>query len=115
MNLRAIEFGTQLKLKGLFFYLTLCIIMNRFRQVVIDNTDRIGLNAKEIFLLEHNKLCSLELRATMQLLSHFETEKPGVCRSANWSVDKLRRPFIMWLTSLKETEIRAINQEKIRK
>ncbi|MBI4101538.1 MAG: hypothetical protein HY443_01060 [Candidatus Nealsonbacteria bacterium] len=68
------------------------------------------MTTKEQFLLDHNKLCSLDLRATMELLSRFEVEKPGLCKNGNWSMEKVRRPFIMWLTSLKQEDRRSINR-----
>ncbi len=61
---------------------------------------------KEKFLAEHNKLASPALQATMHLLSRFEIEKPALCKRGDWSIEKVRRPFIMWLTSLKMTEIK---------
>lgn len=65
---------------------------------------------KERFLEEHNKLASLDLQATTQLLSRFEIEKPALCIKGSWSIEKVRRPFIMWLTSLKIKEIKSINR-----
>jgi hypothetical protein len=65
---------------------------------------------KEKFLTEHNKLSPLALQATMRLLSRFEIDKPSLCRKGNWSIEKARRPFIMWLTSLKAKEIKIINE-----
>jgi len=40
------------------------------------------------------------LQATIALLTRFEKEKPSLFKNNNWSIDKLRRPFILWLTSL---------------
>ena len=68
---------------------------------------------REKFLVEHNRLSSLDLRATEQLLSRFENEKPALCRDGKWSIEKVRRPFIMWLTSLKAEEIAIINRGNI--
>lgn len=65
---------------------------------------------KEKFLTEHNKLSPLALQATMHLLSRFEIEKPALCRKGNWSVEKVRKHFITWLTSLKVAEIKIINR-----
>ena len=59
---------------------------------------------KEEFLLEHNKLSPLNLQATIALLSRFKTEKHSLFKDDNWSLDKLRRPFILWLTSLTTEE-----------
>jgi len=55
---------------------------------------------KEQFLTEHNKLSPLSLQATLILLTRFREEKTSLFKDENWSVDKLRRPFILWLTSL---------------
>jgi len=55
---------------------------------------------KEEFLEEHNKLSPVSLRATISLLSRFRIEKASLFKSDDWSIDKLRRPFILWLTSL---------------
>jgi hypothetical protein len=59
---------------------------------------------KEEFLEEHNKLSPKNLRATIPLLSRFKIEKASLFKSNYWSIDKLRRPFILWLTSLKIRE-----------
>jgi len=55
---------------------------------------------KEEFLSEHNRLSPLNLQATIALLSRFKVEKASIFKDDNWSTDKLRRPFILWLTSL---------------
>jgi hypothetical protein len=55
---------------------------------------------KEEFLEEHNRLSPPNLKATISLLSRFRTEKASLFKDDYWSIDKLRRPFIMWLTSL---------------
>ena len=55
---------------------------------------------KEQFLEEHNKLSPENLKATISLLSRFKTEKASLFKDDNWSIDILRRPFILWLTSL---------------
>lgn len=52
------------------------------------------------FLDEHNKLSPVNLKATISLLSRFKTEKASLFKDDDWSIDKLRRPFILWLTSL---------------
>lgn len=57
---------------------------------------------KEEFLEEHNKLASKDLKATIPLLSRFRIEKTSLFKSDDWSIDKLRRPFILWLTSKKK-------------
>ena len=50
------------------------------------------------FLEEHNKLSPKNLQATMDLLSRFRLEKASLFKDSNWSLDKLRRPFILWLS-----------------
>ena len=54
---------------------------------------------KEEFLEEHNRLSPESLRATMPLLSRFKEEKSLLFQDDNWSIDKFRRPFILWLTA----------------
>jgi len=66
---------------------------------------------KEKFLEEHNKLSSQNLQATVQLMARFEVEKPAICKNNGWSIERVRRPFIMWLTSLNEKEIKIINHK----
>ena len=58
------------------------------------------MTKKQQFLLEHNRLSPFNLQATMSLLSQFKIEKASLFKDDNWSIDKLRRPFILWLTSL---------------
>ena len=55
---------------------------------------------KEQFLIEHNKLSPLSLQADLVMLNRFKEEKISLFKDNSWSVDKLRRPFILWLTSL---------------
>jgi hypothetical protein len=59
---------------------------------------------KEQFLEEHNRLSPSNLQATTALLSRFRVEKASLFKDDNWPIDKLRRPFIMWLTSLSGEE-----------
>ena len=54
---------------------------------------------KEEFLEEHNKLSPENLKATMSLLSQFKEEKASLFKGDTWSIEKLRRPFIMWFTA----------------
>jgi len=70
-------------------------------------------NTKEEFLSEHNKLSPLNLQATIVLLSRFKVEKASIFKDDNWPIDKLRRPFILWLTSLPLREKGNIKKEKI--
>lgn len=58
------------------------------------------MTKKQEFLLEHNKLSPLNLQVTMPLLSRFKIEKASIFKDSDWSIEKLRRPFILWLTSL---------------
>jgi len=66
------------------------------------------MTKKQYFLSEHNRLSPLDLQATIPLLSRFKIEKASLFKDNNWSVDKLRRPFIFWLTSLTLEEKRHI-------
>ena len=68
---------------------------------------------KEEFLSEHNKLSPLNLQATIALLSRFRIEKAPLFKNDNWSIDKLRRPFILWLTSFPSRERENIKKKKI--
>lgn len=65
---------------------------------------------KEQFLEEHNKLSPENLKATISLLSRFKEEKASLFKNNNWPIDKLRRPFIVWLTALpfgkKKTQVK---------
>jgi len=58
------------------------------------------MTTKEQFLAVHNKLSPLNLKATPEMLSVFKDEKPGLFSGDDWPIDKIRRPFVMWLTSL---------------
>ena len=71
------------------------------------------MTKKQQFLSEHNRLSPLDLQATLALLSHFKADKQSLFKDDNWSIDKLRRPFIMWLTSLTSQEKEDIRKEKI--
>lgn len=56
---------------------------------------------KEQFLVEHNELSPSNLKATIDLLTRFKVEKPSLFKNGNeWSIEKIRRPFIFWLSSL---------------
>lgn len=74
---------------------------------------------REEFLTKHNKLSPGNLRANGDLLARFCQEKPGLCADANWSLEKLRRPFIIWLTAQscykKSKERETINNQKYEK
>ncbi len=71
------------------------------------------MTTKEQFLSEHNRLSPLNLQATMALLSRFRIDKASLFKNDDWSIDKLRRPFISWLTSLPSGEKEKIKKEKI--
>jgi len=62
------------------------------------------MTKKQQFLSEHNRLASFDLQATASMLSLFKVEKAALFKDNNWSIDKLRRPFIFWLTSLTPKE-----------
>ncbi len=67
---------------------------------------------KEQFLEEHNKMSPDNLKATTSLLSRFRIEKASLFHSDDWPIDKFRRPFLIWLTSLsseKDEEIKIDN------
>jgi hypothetical protein len=63
-----------------------------------------NLISKEQFLQEHNKLSPLHLQATLALLNRFKEEKKPLLKDDSWCLDKLRIPFISWLTALPEKE-----------
>jgi len=71
------------------------------------------MTKKQQFLSEHNKLSPSNLQATTSLLSRFRIEKTSLFKDDNWSLDKLRRPFILWLTSLTTEEKENIKKKKI--
>ncbi|OGZ18753.1 MAG: hypothetical protein A2175_00495 [Candidatus Nealsonbacteria bacterium RBG_13_42_11] len=66
---------------------------------------------KEEFLEEHNRLSPLNLQATTSLLSRFRMEKTLLFKNDDWSIDKLRRPFVLWLTSLTVEEKNNIDKK----
>jgi len=72
------------------------------------------MTKKQQFLSEHNKLSPLNLQATTSLLSRFRIERASIFKDDNWSIDKLRRPFILWLTSLTAEEKENIKSPKAR-
>jgi len=67
------------------------------------------MSNKEQFLLEHNRLSSLDLQITMGMLSRFRLEKISLFKENDWSIDKLRRPFVLWLTSFSLEERKSMN------
>lgn len=62
------------------------------------------MTKKQQFLSEHNRLASFDMQATVSMLSLFKVEKATLFKDNNWSTDKLRRPFIFWMTSLTPKE-----------
>jgi len=62
------------------------------------------LISKEQFLEEHNKLSPSNLQATLALLNRFKEEKRPLLKDNGWCLDKLRIPFISWLTALPKSK-----------
>lgn len=62
------------------------------------------LISKEKFLEEHNKLSPAHLQATLALLDKFRDEKKPQLQDDSWCLEKLRIPFITWLTNLPKEE-----------
>jgi hypothetical protein len=84
-------------------------MLPRFKKV--KKPINVNLN-KEQFLKEHNRLSPVNLRATLSLLSRFKIEKESIFNDDNWSIDKIRRPFVLWLTSLTTEEKAKIEKKK---
>ncbi len=57
------------------------------------------MTTQEQFLEKHNSMAPTNLKATINILNIFKEEKPGIFKSEDWPIDKIRRPFIFWLTS----------------
>jgi hypothetical protein len=70
------------------------------------------LISKEQFLEEHNKLSPLNLKATLTLLSRLKEEKRPLMKDDSWCLDKLRIPFISWLTALSKPEEKCAKKSK---
>jgi len=70
--------------------------------------------SKEQFLIEHNKLSPSNLQATLALLTRFQEEKRPLLKDDSWCLDKLRIPFISWLTTLPESEKKYAKKSKKR-
>jgi len=62
------------------------------------------MTTKEQFLSEHNRLSPLNMQATKELLARFYDEKRTLFKDEDWSMEKIRRPFIMWLTSIPDRD-----------
>lgn len=71
------------------------------------------MTSKQQFLIDHNKLSPFNLQASLALLTCFKKEKSSLFKDNIWSMDKLRRPFLIWLTSL-TTEDKKEFKEKDR-
>ena len=59
--------------------------------------------SKEQFLEEHNKLSPSNLQATLAMLDRFKEEKKPLMKDDGWCLDKLRIPFISWLTNMHDS------------
>jgi hypothetical protein len=70
------------------------------------------MTKKQEFLSEHNKLSPLNMQATVALLSRFRIEKAKIFKDNKWSIEKLRRPFVFWLTSLSPKAKEEIEKEE---
>ena len=70
------------------------------------------LISKEQFLEEHNKLSPANLQATLTLLNRFKEEKRPLMKDDGWCLDKLRIPFISWLTALQEPDEKDSKRSK---
>ena len=70
------------------------------------------MTKKQQFLIDHNKLSPSNLQATESLLSRFREDKITLFKDKEWSIDKLRRPFIFWLTSLSGKDKKEIEKGK---
>jgi len=55
--------------------------------------------SKEKFLERHNDLSPLRLKATIPLLSRFKLENSSLFKDDYWYIDKIRKPFVIWLIS----------------
>jgi len=70
------------------------------------------MTTKKQFLSEHNELAPSSLQASIATLTRFRLEKPRLFKEGGWSIEKLRRPFIIWLTSLTAAQKQAIKNEQ---
>ena len=67
---------------------------------------------KEQFLEEHNKLSPSNLQATLALLDRFKEEKRPLMKDNGWCLDKLRIPFILWLTAMRDPDKKLARKSK---
>jgi hypothetical protein len=70
------------------------------------------LISKEQFLEEHNKLSPANMQATLALLNRFKEEKKPLLKDNEWSLEKIRIPFMSWLTTLPESEKKVSKKNK---
>ncbi|MFA5318422.1 MAG: hypothetical protein WC323_03045 [Patescibacteria group bacterium] len=68
------------------------------------------MTTKKQFLIEHNELAPLNLKATIDVLNRFKADKPGLFKSNDWPIEKIRRPFIFWLTSMTKAKKAEMNK-----
>ena len=69
--------------------------------------------SKEQFLQEHNKLSPSNLQATLAMLDRFKEEKKPLMKDDSWCLDKLRIPFISWLTAAQgEQDAKGFSKSK---
>ena len=73
------------------------------------------LISKEQFLEEHNKLSPANLQATLTLLDRFREEKKPLMKDDGWCLDKLRIPFISWLTAIQQNQDKKISAKSRKK
>jgi hypothetical protein len=66
---------------------------------IIRVTFLIYMTTEKQFLIEHNSMAPPSLKANMEMLSSFKKEKPSLFVDGNCPIEKIRRPFIFWLTS----------------
>jgi len=70
---------------------------------------------KEKFLEEHNKLSPSNLQATLAMLDQFRAEKKPLMKDTEWCLDKLRIPFISWLTAAQDDPKKKIGRKSTKK
>lgn len=68
--------------------------------------------SKEQFLQEHNKLSPSNLQATLAMLDRFKEEKKPLMKDDSWCLDKLRIPFIAWLTAAQKEPAKKNSKSK---
>lgn len=82
---------------------------------LITKANMATLISKEKFLEEHNKLSPSNLKATLALLNRFREEKRPLLKDDNWCLDKLRIPFISWLTTVQAQKEKKIAEKSKKK